>query len=169
MKIISWNVNGIRACITKGFLDFVNENEYLKSLNMVYKVEPLTKFNLPRAAQLIQRTNQFNLRTKRYSEADLKTIAASGQHISLIIHLKDKFGDSGLVGILSYERSKDSINIVDLILSCRVFGRQIEETMIYFLVEQTKDKGQGSLIAKYIQTDKNKPCFTFLKKTGFFH
>ena len=81
--------------------------------------------------------------------------------------VSDMFGDSGLTGIISFEENSKKVTVVDFVLSCRVFGRKIEETMIYTVIDYAKSKGLKGIVVKFIQTEKNKPCLRFWKNSGF--
>jgi len=101
--------------------------EYLKYLEMEISVQSVNDFSIPRIAQLTQRTNQFNLMTRRYSEAEIQALSAEKKVDVRYVTLKDRFGDSGIVGvvILKYEGRESLID--SFLLSCRVLGRGVEE------------------------------------------
>jgi FkbH-like protein len=88
--------------------NFTNEDDFLKSLQMVSLIEPFTKFNTPRVAQLSQRSNQFNLRTVRYTEADIEMISGSDNFLTFAFTLEDKFGDNGLICVIILKKESDS-------------------------------------------------------------
>lgn len=141
--------------------------EWLQSLQMVVRVERLAPGNLPRAAQLLNKTNQMNLATRRLSEAELRQWAEQpGQNV-WVFRVSDKLGDSGLTGLASLKVEGESAQIVDFILSCRVMGRKVEETMAGWLVMQARQLGVKELWAEYLPTAKNKPCLEFWRRSGF--
>ena len=76
----------------------------------------------------------------------------------------DKFGDMGLVGVISFIIKQNKIEVIDFILSCRAFGRSIEKSMLYKIIQISKKKSVEQIFLKYIKTKKNKPCFDFLKQ-----
>jgi len=141
-------------------------DEWLKTLKILVKVEELNESNLPRTAQLFNKTNQMNLSTRRLTESELLKWVSPQDRMLWTFRVSDKFGDSGLAGIASVERQGDRARIVDFILSCRVFGRKIEETMLHVAMENAKFMGVDEIFAIYKQTPKNKPCLDFLKRSG---
>ena len=141
--------------------------DWLKKLEISVTVEPINDSNLPRATQLFNKTNQMNLATRRMTETELKQWALEKNHAVWTFRVADKFGDSGLTGIASLETHDQTGRIVDFILSCRVFGRKIEEAMVYAITEAARTAGLKSVTATYLPTPKNKPCLEFWKKSGF--
>ncbi|MDR4484793.1 MAG: HAD-IIIC family phosphatase [Nitrospirales bacterium] len=142
-------------------------DKWLKSLEMRVRVAELNEINLQRTSQLLNKTNQMNLSTRRMTESELKAWAAQENHRLLTFRVSDKFGDSGLTGILSLQVEGKTGKIVDFILSCRVIGRKIEETMIHVAVAHAHSIGLDNLCAKYLPTQKNKPCMRFFENSGF--
>jgi FkbH-like protein len=138
--------------------------EWLKRLAIRVQVEKLHPANLQRAAQLLNKTNQMNLSTRRMSEAELMAWAEQEHHRLWTLRVSDKFGDAGLTGIISLEIQDRSVQIVDFILSCRVLGRKIEETMLATAIHQAQALGIENVYARYIPTPKNKPCLDFFNK-----
>lgn len=143
-------------------------NEWLKSLNIVVTVDKLNNRNLHRCAQLLNKTNQMNLTTRRMPEPELWKWAAEENHRFWTFRVSDRFGDSGLTGLASLEMGDSNAKIVDFVLSCRVMGRGIEETMLYTLIKDAKELQVDELYAQYIPTPKNKPCLNFLEASGFY-
>jgi FkbH-like protein len=141
--------------------------EWLKSLEITVRAEPLGKTNLTRATQLLNKTNQLNLTTRRMTEAELLAWTARPDRAFWTVHVSDRFGNAGLTGLLSIEREGDAVRIVDYVLSCRVMGRKIEETMAYMAVEAARERSASSVLAVYQATVKNKPCLTFWLSSGF--
>jgi FkbH-like protein len=136
---------------------------WLKRLAIRVQVEELNPANLQRAAQLLNKTNQMNLSTRRLSEAELMAWTGQHHHGLWTLRVSDKFGDSGLTGIVSLQIQDQSAQIVDFILSCRVFGRKIEETMIATAIHRAQSLGIKDVYARYIPTPRNKPCLDFFK------
>ncbi len=135
---------------------FTNEDDYLISLNMLSLVEPFNKFNTPRVAQLSQRSNQFNLRTIRYTDSDIENLGISEDHFTFAFTLEDKFGDSGLicVVVLKIENS-DILFIENWFMSCRVLNRGMEDFVINTLVNFAKRNSFTVIKGEYIPTAKN--------------
>jgi FkbH-like protein len=142
-------------------------DDWLKTLETVVTVEPLTPENLPRAAQLLNKTNQMNLTTRRMSDAELIQWSAMPGRCCWAIRVEDKFGAAGLTGLLSVESSDDELTLVDFVLSCRVMGRKIEEIMLNMAVEHARRKNLKAIVATYLPTPKNKPCLDFFRRSGF--
>jgi FkbH-like protein len=142
-------------------------DDWLKTLKTVVAVEPLTAENLPRAAQLLNKTNQMNLTTRRMSDAELIQWSAIPRRCCWAIRVEDKFGTAGLTGILSVESSDDKLTIVDFVLSCRVMGRKVEETMLNIAVQHARRHGLKTVTATYLPTSKNKPCLDFFRRSDF--
>jgi len=141
-------------------------DEWLKTLNIRLKIDELSEVNLARTAQLLNKTNQMNLTTRRMSEAELLAWLGEGERKLWSFSVSDRFGDSGLTGILSVERDNDMVRIVDFILSCRVFGREIEHAMLHEAVCFARVSGAKMVKAQYLPTPKNKPCLDFLHHSG---
>ncbi len=135
---------------------FTNEADFLKSLNMVSVVEGFTKFNTPRVAQLSQRSNQFNLRTVRYTDADIEAMANDPDVIPLTFTLEDKFGDNGLIAVVIMKKQDEETLFVDTwFMSCRVLKRGMENFTLNTMVEAAKAKGYKRIIGEYLPTPKN--------------
>lgn len=135
---------------------------WLNSLGIKAKVSRLNKTNLQRAAQLLNKTNQMNLRTRRMTESELWEWASTPDHHVWTFNISDKFGDSGLVGIVSLAGGR----VEDFVLSCRAMGRTVEEAMVRFLIDRAKQSGHATLSFEYEPTEKNKPCLDFFKASG---
>jgi FkbH-like protein len=138
--------------------------EWLTRLDIRVQVEELHPANLQRATQLLNKTNQMNLSTRRLSETELMAWAEQGPHRLWTLRVSDKFGDAGLTGIVSLEIQGRRAQIVDFILSCRVLGRKIEETMLATAIHHTQALGIENVYARYIPTTKNKPCLDFFER-----
>ncbi len=141
-------------------------DEWLRTLNVRLEIEELTEANLDRTVQLLNKTNQMNLSTRRLSESELLNWLGQGERKLWTFGVSDRFGDSGLTGIVSVEKDGDTVRIVDFILSCRVFGREIEHAMLHEAVCYARQNGARQVLARYLPTAKNKPCFDFLHHSG---
>ncbi len=147
---------------------FTNEGDFLQSLNMLSLVEPFTKFNTPRVAQLSQRSNQFNLRTARYTDSDIELISNSDNYYTFAFTLEDKFGNNGLICVIILEVESDKKLFVDTwFMSCRVLKRGMEEFVLNTIVNFAKEKGFSSLIGEYLPTAKNEMVKNHYKNLGF--
>ena len=147
-------------------IDLGNLEEWLATLNTRVRVEELNQANLPRAAQLLNKTNQMNLSTRRMSEVDFDAWAREKTRRAWTFRVSDKFGDSGLTGILTMEIDGSRARIVDFVLSCRVMGRKIEEAMLHVATSGARSAGVYELYANYRETPKNKPCYDFFARSG---
>jgi FkbH-like protein len=141
--------------------------EWLASLGLEVGVEPLLATNVKRVAQLLNKTNQMNLSTRRLTEAELGAWLDAGSRALWSLRVQDRFGDSGLTGIVSVDCDGESARIVDFVLSCRVFGRKIEQLMVKIAVDHARACGKPRIVATYIPTEKNKPTLEFWESAGF--
>ena len=147
---------------------FTNEADFLKSLNMISIVSGFTKFNIPRIAQLSQRSNQFNLRTVRYTESDITSLADDPDVIDLSFTLEDKFGDNGLIAVVIMKRHDDETLFVDTwFMSCRVLKRGMENFTLNMMVERAKAAGYKRIVGEYLPTAKNKMVENHYQSLGF--
>ena len=147
---------------------FKDEKEFLHSLEMKSTCKLLDDFSISRAAQLSQRSNQFNLRTVRYTEADLKEYSKNDKIVQLGFTLEDRFGSHGLVSvIIAKQISSDTMFIDTWFMSCRVLMRGLEYFALNKLVEVARNRGISKLVGEYIPTIKNSMVATLLTKLGF--
>jgi FkbH-like protein len=141
---------------------------WLQTLGITVVAEPLGAVNLERTVQLLNKTNQMNLRTRRCSAAELaQWAAAPGNHL-IVFRVSDKFGDYGLVGIAGFHHDAggEIAEISDFVLSCRVMGRKVEETMLHALARRSRARGASILSATYLATAMNAPCRRFFEASG---
>jgi FkbH-like protein len=149
--------------------NFSSIDEWLKGLEIKVKIEELNEVNLQRTAQLLNKTNQMNLTTRRMIDSELLDWANRDGHKLWTFRVSDKFGDSGLTGIVSLEVKNKTGQIIDFVLSCRVIGRNLEETILFTVIQHAKNLGLDEIVAEYMPTPKNKPCLEFWKKSGFHY
>ena len=160
-----YQVEAQRVSLSK---TFTNEADFLKSLNMVSVVSGFTKFNTPRVAQLSQRSNQFNLRTVRYTDADIEALANDPNVIDLSFTLEDKFGDNGLIAVVIMKPLDNETLFVDTwFMSCRVLKRGMENFTLNTMVEKAKAAGYKKIIGEYLPTHKNKMVELHYPSLGF--
>lgn len=149
-------------------LAMTNMDEFLQSLEMVATIESFQEVDVPRIAQLSQRSNQFNLRTIRYSESDIANMSLNGSCLTYQVRLKDKFGDYGLVSIVIIELKGDMIAQIDTwIMSCRVLKRGLEYALLNRIVEDLLAHGIEVLHGEYLKTAKNGLVSNLLPDFGF--
>lgn len=160
-----YQVEAQRVSLSK---TFTNEADFLKSLNMVSVVSGFTKFNTPRVAQLSQRSNQFNLRTVRYTDADIEALANDPSVIDLSFTLEDKFGDNGLIAVVIMKPlDKETLFVDTWFMSCRVLKRGMENFTLNTMVEKAKAAGYKKIIGEYLPTPKNKMVENHYTGLGF--
>lgn len=160
-----YQVEAKRVSLSK---TFTNEADFLKSLNMFSIVSGFTKFNTPRVAQLSQRSNQFNLRTIRYSEADISAMAEDPNVIDLSFTLEDKFGDNGMIAVVIMRKQDVETLFIDTwFMSCRVLKRGMEIFTLNTMVERAKAAGYKKIIGEYLPTPKNKMVMDHYLNLGF--
>jgi FkbH-like protein len=140
--------------------------EWLLSLGTTVTAEPLNDANAKRTVQLLNKTNQINLRTRRMAESDLASWAAKEGRCVWAFSVRDRFGAAGLTGIVSVSIQGTTAAIEDFVLSCRVMSRRVEETMLHTAARFARDAGANTLVAGYIATAKNAPCLEFLQRSG---
>ena len=147
---------------------FSNEADFLKSLDMTSVVSGFNKFNTPRVAQLSQRSNQFNLRTVRYTEADIEALGKDPDVIDLSFTLEDKFGDNGLIAVIIMKKQDEETLFIDTwFMSCRVLKRGMEDFTLNTMVEAAREKGYKRIIGEYLPTPKNKMVENHYPSLGF--
>lgn len=147
---------------------YTNEADFLKSLNMVSEVSGFTNFNTPRVAQLSQRSNQFNLRTVRYTEDDISAIEADDKQKGFAFTLEDKFGDNGLIAVvILQELTEDTLFIDTWFMSCRVLKRGMENFTLNTIVDWAKSHGYHKMVGEYLPTLKNGMVKDHYKTLGF--
>ncbi|UPT70067.1 MAG: HAD-IIIC family phosphatase [Flavobacterium sp. JAD_PAG50586_2] len=149
-------------------LEFTNESDFLKSLNMRSNVDSFNKFNIPRVAQLSQRSNQFNLRTVRYSEIDIQNISQSPDYFTFAFTLEDKFGDNGLISVVILNQKEKALFIDTWFMSCRVLKRGMEQFILNSIVDFAKENEFKSIIGEYIMTPKNEIVKDHYENLGFY-
>jgi FkbH-like protein len=160
-----YQVEAKRVSLSK---TFTNEADFLKSLNMVSTVSGFTKFNTPRVAQLSQRSNQFNLRTVRYTDADIEALANDPKVIDLSFTLEDRFGDNGLIAVVIMKPADDKTLFVDTwFMSCRVLKRGMENFTLNQMVEAARAAGYKYIIGEYLPTPKNSMVKDHFANLGF--
>ena len=158
----------IAAKRAKDHQKFTNEDDFLESLNMLSDIQPFNKFNTPRIAQLSQRSNQFNLRTVRYSEADIERISTSDEYATFAYSLEDKFGHNGLIStVILQKENEESLFIDTWLMSCRVLKRGMENFVLNTIVDFAKENRFSLIRGEYLPTAKNGIVKDHYKNLGF--
>jgi FkbH-like protein len=145
---------------------FISVDGYLKSLEMELNIYEASKFTIPRIAQMTQKTNQFNLTSKRYTDDDIKNKVLN-EDLVFCAAVKDKFGDNG-ISILSIINIVNNTALIDsFLLSCRILGRNIEVAFLNYLINLLQEKNIKYLKSVYIPSNKNKQTENFFEKMNF--
>jgi FkbH-like protein len=142
-----------------------NRDEFLASLNIVCTFQSALQAPLSRAVQLLAKTNQFNVTTRRRSAAEVEEFAANGQ--AWVIRVRDRFGDAGVVGLALARNQGNACHIDSFLLSCRVIGRGIETALLAFIADNAQRAGATRIVGEFIPTKKNAPSASFYPDHGF--
>ncbi len=142
-------------------------DSYLRSLEMELSIGRVDDVSLARVAQLTQRTNQFNLTTRRYTEAELRAELASPDADVVWLRLRDRFGDSGLTGAAVLRYQQGVARIDSLLLSCRVLGRGVEDAFLDALLRRCRERGCAQVVGAYRASSKNAQVADFYPARGF--
>jgi FkbH-like protein len=142
--------------------------QYLRMLNITLRIEHANKKNIPRIAQLTQKTNQFNLTTRRYTIEEIEAFSESENFQVITITLSDKFGDSGLTGLAIIDtNAPESWLIETFLLSCRILGRKAEDALLAHIIDTAKKEGAKSISGNFIPSENNIPAKDFYNNCGF--
>ena len=158
-KTEQYKANAQRAQAQRSFVDF---DAFLESLDIQITIEAANEFNIPRIAQMTQKTNQFNLTTKRYTDAEVRSLVQAGWKI-WCISVADKFGDNGITGCIMV--NGDTFDT--FLLSCRILGKGIEDAFIKKILSLLKESGVKTVLALYVPTAKNAQVKDFYERCGF--
>jgi FkbH-like protein len=141
---------------------------YLRSLEMELTWRKFDNIGLSRTVQLINKTNQFNLTTRRYTEEDVLAVMGNKRAFGLQLRLVDRFGDNGIISIVIGKMQEDADLLIDTwLMSCRVLGRQVEPTTLNLVASQARALGARRLVGEYIPTKKNGMVRDHYTKLGF--
>jgi FkbH-like protein len=146
---------------------FQTKEDFYRYLEQEAEIAPVSPSSLARISQLTQKTNQFNLTTRRYSEPQIEEMAAKPEWQVLSIRVRDRFGDHGLVGVAITRDENEACEIDTLLLSCRVIGRTVETALLSFLGQAAVARGRSRLSGKFLPTKKNAPAKDFYAQHGF--
>lgn len=140
---------------------------YLASLDMKATIGDFTQLDAPRLAQLINKSNQFNLTTRRRTETEVRALIGQPDHVCFSVRLSDRFGDHGLIAIIIGNVRGDALEIDTWLMSCRVLKRQVEEEALNELARRTAERGCQRLFGIYLPTPKNDMVRDFYPRMGF--
>jgi FkbH-like protein len=141
--------------------------DFHRSLQMRVEIAPLTPATMARAAQLTQKTNQFNMTTRRYTEQQMAAFASDPRSVVLTAGVKDRFGDQGIVGLVIVETSEVVWMLDTFLLSCRVIGRAVETAFLATIVQEARSAGAVHLRGSFMPTPKNAPAAGVYEAHGF--
>ena len=145
-----------------------NLEDFLKNMDLKITIKKANSFTIPRISQLILKTNQFNLTTKRYSLEEIQKMSQNDHMLIGCVQVEDKFGDNGITAAFIVEKNGTQEWILDtFLLSCRVMGREIEKSILGYIIKLAKQNNVNKIIANFIPTKKNQPIENFLPNCGF--
>jgi FkbH-like protein len=159
-----YKANALRAAQLERIGD---HNDYLRSLGMTLSIAPFDGAGRKRIAQLISKSNQFNLTTRRYSEAEIAALESRPDVFTIQARLEDIFGDNGMISTVICRQAGQAWEVDSWIMSCRVLGRRVEETILQYLVEQARLRGISAITGRYIPTAKNGLVRDHFSRLGF--
>jgi len=140
---------------------------YLRGLEMTLRAQPFDELNLPRIVQLFNKTNQFNMTTRRVTEAEVRLWMSLPEAFTLSVRLADRFGDFGLTGLLVAFEREGRLQIESWLISCRILGRGVEQAMLALALEEARRRGCGELGGQFIPTEKNQLAAGVYPQFGF--
>jgi FkbH-like protein len=152
-----------RGALQEGSLSL---EDFLAGLDLQVEIVPMTKREVPRVAQLTQRTNQFNFTSIRRTESEIEQLLAKEDTQCLVVRVRDRFGDYGLVGAMLFTRRPGLLNVDNVLLSCRALGRRVEHRMLAALGCVARRDKLVTVRINFIPTLKNKPAQDFLESMG---
>lgn len=159
-----YKANAERVKLQKSFASY---EDYLLSLEMSASIRPFEPVYLARIAQLTNKSNQFNLTTRRYTESEMRERAEDGGYITLYGKLADKFGDNGVITVVIGHIDGDVLDIELWLMSCRVLKRNMEHAMLDALAARAREAGVSKLRGYYYKTAKNGMVKDFYREFGF--
>jgi len=141
--------------------------DYLSSIDIEISIVENDLSQIPRISQITQKTNQFNLTTKRYTENQIELFINNVDDRIFSVSVKDKFGDSGLTAAIIVNEYNKTVNIDSFVMSCRIMGRNIEKVIMNFLIDKYKQNDIKEITAAFFPTIKNKPVGNFYEESNF--
>jgi FkbH-like protein len=148
-------------------VSMTNMHDYLLSLEMVATLAPFDAVSRSRIAQLTNKSNQFNLTTRRYTEADIARFEAMPDRFTVQVRLSDKFGDNGIISVVMFDKLDDVWDCDTWLMSCRVLGRRVEEAALAHVAAAARREGARRLRGTYLPTKKNGLVERHFEKLGF--
>lgn len=145
---------------------FSNMDDFIRSLGIHIEIMPADRFNIPRISQMTQKTNQFNLTTRRWSEADIEGLLAGGGDV-YCLSVSARFGSYGITGTIALDREGNEAKITNMLMSCRVLGKGIENAFVNAVLNIMRNEGVKTVHAEYVPTEKNGQTADFYDRLGF--
>ncbi|MFM2290706.1 MAG: hypothetical protein RIS29_519 [Bacteroidota bacterium] len=163
-KTEQYKTNALRS---GAVAQFSTLTDYYNSLQLEVTIRKANKYTIARAAQLTQKTNQFNLTTRRYTEVEIWGFLNNGSDV-YCMSVKDKFGDDGITGLVIVEYENEKVALIDtFLLSCRILGKEIEYALLGYLLDQLKEKGIEIVNSEFVPEARNTQVYDFYEKAGF--
>lgn len=160
-----YQANAQRSQLESAVQDY---DQFLASLEMKATIAPFDALHLPRIAQLVNKTNQFNLTTKRYTESNVDDMMKDGRYFTRYVKLADKFGDNGLISVfIARQTSEAEFEIDTWLMSCRVLKRGVEQLLFHEVAKGLFARGARRLVGDYLPTPKNALVKDLLASLGF--
>jgi FkbH-like protein len=166
-RVESYVANARRAELRDQVRDL---GDYLSALEMVISLKPFDRIGRQRIAQLVNKSNQFNLTTRRYTEADIERFERDPAMFTLQVRLRDKYSDYGMIAVCiagPSEADETAWEVDTWLMSCRVLGRKVEQAMLQALVTAAREAGKTAIYARYLKTEKNHMVAGLLDDLGF--
>ncbi len=164
LRADQYQANAQRAQMQAGASDM---DSYLASLAMTCTIRPIDSISRPRVAQLINKSNQFNLTTRRYTEAEVASAEADPLRHAVQVRLVDRFGDNGIISVLIADKAAADWTIDTWLMSCRVLGRRVQEAALAHLAAAAGAEGARRLVGRYVPSPKNRMVEDHYAKLGF--
>jgi FkbH-like protein len=142
--------------------------DFLKSLEMKIMIKAADEMSMPRIVRMVNKTNQFNLTTRRYTDVEIGKMKETTDQFGIYsLQVSDRLGDEGIVGVAIVRKEPKTWTLDSFLLSCRVIGRKVETAFLAKIVEDAKEQGASTLVGEYIPTQKNVPVKSFYSDHGF--
>jgi FkbH-like protein len=159
-----YRANATRAALLQSSQ---GQDDYLRSLDMEMEIASFDAVGRKRIAQLIAKSNQFNLTTRRYSETEVAAAESDPLRIALQIRLRDVFGDNGIISVVVADCREDAIDVETWLMSCRVLGRGVPEAVLDWLVAEARRQGKSFVRGTFVPTKKNMMVADHYRSLGF--
>jgi FkbH-like protein len=162
-KTEQYKQNALRQ---KAIVQHSSMDDFLREMQIVLKISESNPVNFPRIAQMTQKTNQFNLTTRRYTDIEISGMVKSGYKI-WDASVSDKFGDNGITALAIVKIVGENANIDTFLMSCRILGRGVEKAFLSYIINKLYEKGITTIEASYMPTEKNIQVNDFYENNGF--